>query len=86
MMEKLGQAKTHLELKKMITEVDTTNSGLFLLFCCRIQIFNSAIHGLSVVVRFRSYSVQAIDPQQHLEREFLPDSISFPDSSENGQG
>ncbi|XP_022085223.1 allograft inflammatory factor 1-like [Acanthaster planci] len=27
MMEKLGQAKTHLELKKMITEVDTTNSG-----------------------------------------------------------
>lgn len=28
MMEKLGQAKTHLELKKMIAEVDTTNSGL----------------------------------------------------------
>ena len=27
MMEKLGQAKTHLELKKMIAEVDTTNSG-----------------------------------------------------------
>ncbi len=27
MMEKLGQAKTHLELKKMITEVDTRNSG-----------------------------------------------------------
>ncbi|XP_064608832.1 allograft inflammatory factor 1-like [Liolophura sinensis] len=27
MMEKLGQAKTHLELKKMISEVDTTNSG-----------------------------------------------------------
>ena len=27
MMEKLGQAKTHLDLKKMIAEVDTTNSG-----------------------------------------------------------
>lgn len=27
MMEKLGQAKTHLELKKMIAEIDTTNSG-----------------------------------------------------------
>ncbi|XP_077986449.1 allograft inflammatory factor 1-like [Glandiceps talaboti] len=27
MMEKLGQAKTHLELKKMIAEVDTTKSG-----------------------------------------------------------
>ncbi|XP_065067827.1 allograft inflammatory factor 1-like [Rhopilema esculentum] len=27
MMEKLGQAKTHLELKKMISEVDTRNSG-----------------------------------------------------------
>eukprot|EP00731_Ephydatia_muelleri_P034798 Em0077g11a len=27
MMERLGQAKTHLELKKMIAEVDTTNSG-----------------------------------------------------------
>ena len=30
MMEKLGQAKTHLELKKMIAEVDTTNSGLLM--------------------------------------------------------
>ena len=28
MMEKLGQAKTHLELKKMIAEVDKTNSGM----------------------------------------------------------
>ena len=28
MMEKLGQAKTHLELKKMIAEVDKNNSGL----------------------------------------------------------
>ncbi|CAK9291558.1 unnamed protein product [Gordionus sp. m RMFG-2023] len=28
MMEKLGQAKTHLELKKMIAEVDTTKSGV----------------------------------------------------------
>ena len=27
MMERLGQAKTHLELKKMIAEVDTRNSG-----------------------------------------------------------
>lgn len=27
MMEKLGQAKTHLELKKMIAEVDKTDSG-----------------------------------------------------------
>ena len=27
MMEKLGQAKTHLELKKMIAEVDKNNSG-----------------------------------------------------------
>lgn len=27
MMEKLGQAKTHLELKKMIAEVDSNNSG-----------------------------------------------------------
>ena len=27
MMEKLGQPKTHLELKKMIAEVDTNNSG-----------------------------------------------------------
>lgn len=27
MMEKLGQAKTHLDLKKMIAEVDTNNSG-----------------------------------------------------------
>ena len=28
MMERLGQAKTHLELKKIIAEVDTTNSGI----------------------------------------------------------
>ena len=27
MMEKLGQAKTHLELKKMIAEVDRENRG-----------------------------------------------------------
>jgi len=27
MMEKLDQAKTHLEIKKMIAEVDTTKSG-----------------------------------------------------------
>ena len=27
MMEKLGQAKTHLELKKMIAEIDTDDSG-----------------------------------------------------------
>ena len=27
MMEKLGQPKTHLELKKMIAEVDSNNSG-----------------------------------------------------------
>lgn len=27
MMEKLGQAKTHVELKKMISEVDTTKKG-----------------------------------------------------------
>ncbi|KAH3725354.1 hypothetical protein DPMN_051188 [Dreissena polymorpha] len=27
MMEKLGQAKTHLEIKKMISEIDSTNSG-----------------------------------------------------------
>ena len=26
-MEDLGQAKTHLEIVKMIQEVDTTNSG-----------------------------------------------------------
>ena len=29
MMEKLGQPKTHLELKKMIAEVDTNNSGVY---------------------------------------------------------
>lgn len=28
MMEKLGQAKTHLELKKMIAEVDRTGTGV----------------------------------------------------------
>ncbi|KAL8611449.1 hypothetical protein ACOMHN_014504 [Nucella lapillus] len=27
MLEKLGQAKTHMELKKMIQEVDTTSKG-----------------------------------------------------------
>jgi len=27
MLEKLGQAKTHLEVKKMIGEVDKTNTG-----------------------------------------------------------
>lgn len=27
MMEKLGQAKTHLEMKKMIKEIDRTNKG-----------------------------------------------------------
>eukprot|EP01133_Synstelium_polycarpum_P011505 gene11505-13422_t len=27
MMEKIGQTKTHLELKKMISEVDTTGKG-----------------------------------------------------------
>lgn len=32
MMEKLGQAKTHLELKKMIAEVDTNNSGWISIF------------------------------------------------------
>ena len=35
MMEKLGQAKTHLELKKMIAEVDTTNSGPFYRGTCQ---------------------------------------------------
>ena len=30
MMEKLGQPKTHLELKKMIAEVDTNNSGKYM--------------------------------------------------------
>ena len=30
MMEKLGQAKTHLELKKIIAEVDTNNSGIYI--------------------------------------------------------
>ena len=34
MMEKLGQAKTHLELKKMIAEVDTNNSGQCYCCCC----------------------------------------------------
>eukprot|EP00026_Physarum_polycephalum_P019188 Phypoly_transcript_21077.p1 GENE.Phypoly_transcript_21077~~Phypoly_transcript_21077.p1 ORF type:complete len:176 (+),score=43.75 Phypoly_transcript_21077:79-606(+) len=28
MMEKLGQAKTHMELKKMISQVDTTGRGV----------------------------------------------------------
>lgn len=40
MMEKLGQAKTHLELKKMIAEVDTTNSGTCLtqaVLVCNLQ-------------------------------------------------
>lgn len=39
MMEKLGQAKTHLELKKMIAEVDTNNSGrgLFRQLCLSIH-------------------------------------------------
>lgn len=27
MLENLGQAKTHLEVKKMIREVDTTDTG-----------------------------------------------------------
>jgi len=27
MMEKLGQPKTHTELKEMIAEIDTDNSG-----------------------------------------------------------
>ena len=27
-MEKMGQAKTHLELRKMIREVDKSNSGM----------------------------------------------------------
>ena len=27
MMENMGQAKTHLQLKRMIKQVDTTNSG-----------------------------------------------------------
>ena len=31
MMEKLGQAKTHLELKKMIAEVDRENRGLIMI-------------------------------------------------------
>jgi len=37
MMEKLGQAKTHLELKKMIAEVDTNNSG-------KMQLHNLTSH------------------------------------------
>lgn len=36
MMEKLDQAKTHLELKKMIAEVDRENRGLF-------QILNESV-------------------------------------------
>jgi allograft inflammatory factor 1 len=36
MMEKMGQAKTHLELKKMITEVDTTNKGLLWSICIHV--------------------------------------------------
>ena len=31
MMEKLGQAKTHLQLKRMIAEVDKTSSGAVVL-------------------------------------------------------
>ena len=27
MMENMGQAKTHLEMKKMIREIDTTSKG-----------------------------------------------------------
>ena len=38
MMEKLGQAKTHLELKKMIAEVDTNGSGNFV---CTYMLVNS---------------------------------------------
>ena len=41
MMEKLGQAKTHLELKKMIAEVDQTNSGLF---CLSVFCYNKAAY------------------------------------------
>ena len=38
MMEKLGQAKTHLELKKMIAEVDTNGSGNYM---CTYMLVNS---------------------------------------------
>lgn len=44
MMEKLGQAKTHLELKKMIAEVDKTNSGkrtTVTTFCYQIVFLNA---------------------------------------------
>ena len=51
MMEKLGQAKTHLELKKMIAEVDTNNSGQFCCYyycwCCCLQSNLSRYHSLS---------------------------------------
>ena len=53
MMEKLGQAKTHLELKKMIAEVDTTNSGTDSIVI--ILIFAADIEECTTFVWWQSY-------------------------------
>jgi Ca2+-binding EF-hand superfamily protein len=45
MMEKLGQAKTHLELKKMIAEVDTTNSGAVVQYISEYEDITSSNRG-----------------------------------------
>ena len=47
MMEKLGQAKTHLELKKMISEVDRENRGN-MIFLLLLLSFNG-LTGLSSI-------------------------------------
>ena len=48
MMEKLGQAKTHLELKKMIAEVDTNNSGVHMYVF--IGVAKSLIHDIVMLM------------------------------------
>ena len=50
MMEKLGQAKTHLELKKMIAEVDTRDAGKVFLV-----LFVLVFHG-DITMYFRNSS------------------------------
>ena len=53
MMEKLGQPKTHLELKKMIAEVDTNNSGTYMcshMHICAVYYIPSRMHVYSLTV------------------------------------
>jgi len=52
MMEKLGQAKTHLELKKMIAQVDKSGSGTIDFYEFLSMMFGSSSSVLKTILKF----------------------------------